>query len=82
IYNLIAKSFSENPDNYAQECQVLQYCRQDAVKGAGSNMTGRDLLYKYFGQLEILEMRFPEICVNFLWNDTFINKLTIQTAIA
>ncbi|KAG1789146.1 BRO1-like domain-containing protein [Suillus plorans] len=82
IRNLIAKSFGENPDNYAQECQALQRCRQDAVKGAGSDMTGRDLLYKYFGQLEILEMRFPEIRVNFPWNDAFTNKLTTQTAIA
>ncbi|KAG2040773.1 BRO1-like domain-containing protein [Suillus americanus] len=82
ICNLIAKSFGENPDNYAQECQALQRCRQDAVKGAGSDMTGRDLLYKYFGQLEILEMRFPEIRVNFPWNDAFTNKLTMQTAIA
>jgi hypothetical protein len=43
IRNLIAKSFGENPDNYAQECQALQRCRQDAVKGAGSDMTGSSL---------------------------------------
>lgn len=40
ICNLIAKSYGENPDTYAQECQTLQRCRQDAVKGAGSDMTG------------------------------------------
>ncbi|OAX42241.1 BRO1-domain-containing protein [Rhizopogon vinicolor AM-OR11-026] len=82
IRNLIAKSFGENPDNYVQECQALQRCRQDAVKGAGSDTTGRDLLYKYFGQLEILEMRFPEIRVNFPWHDAFTNKVTTQTSIA
>lgn len=96
---LIAKSYGENPDTYAQECQTLQRCRQDAVKGAGSDMTGmlfvlaptyhtvhintgRDLLYKYFGQLELLELRFSEIRVNFSWHDAFTNKVTTQTSIA
>jgi len=30
-------------------------------------MTARDLLYKYFGQLELLELRFSEIKVTFPW---------------
>jgi hypothetical protein len=42
----------------------------------------RDLLYKYFGQLELLELRFPEIRVNFPWRDAFTTKLTTQTSIA
>ncbi|KAH7910383.1 BRO1-like domain-containing protein [Hygrophoropsis aurantiaca] len=82
IRNLIAKSYGESPDNYNSEYQALQRCRQDAVKGAGSDMTGRDLLYKYFGQLELLELRFSEIRVNFPWHDAFTNKLTTQTSIA
>jgi len=40
IQNLIAKSFGENPSDYAQECEALLRCRQDAVKGAGSDTTG------------------------------------------
>ena len=40
IRNLIAQSYGENPDNYAAECSTLQRCRQDAVKGAGSDFTG------------------------------------------
>lgn len=99
IRNLISHSYGESPDNYAQECQSLQRCRQDAVRGAGSDMTGtcptpvisllclsiilaRDLLYKYFGQLELLELRFSEIRVNFPWHDAFTNKLITQTSIA
>lgn len=27
----------------------------------------RDLLYKYFGQLELLELRFSEVKVSFGW---------------
>lgn len=45
-------------------------------------VTARDLLYKYFGQLELLELRFSEIRVNFPWRDAFTNKLITQTSIA
>ncbi|KAF5325175.1 hypothetical protein D9619_009900 [Psilocybe cf. subviscida] len=82
IRNAIAKSYGESPDNYATECSQLQRCRQDAVRGAGSDNTARDLLYKYFGQLELLELRFSEIKVNFPWHDAFTNKLTTQTSMA
>ncbi|GLB39730.1 putative BRO1-domain-containing protein [Lyophyllum shimeji] len=82
IRNLIAQSYGENPDNYAAECAALQRCRQDAVRGAGSDLTARDLLYKYFGQLELLELRFSEIKVTFPWHDAFTNKLITQTSIA
>jgi hypothetical protein len=42
----------------------------------------RDLLYKYFGQLELLELRFPEIRVNFPWKDAFTAKTIVQTSLA
>ena len=35
-------------------------------------MVGRDLLYKYFGQLELLELRFSEIKVSFTWYVSFL----------
>ena len=41
IRQLISTSYGENPDNYASECAQLQRCRQDAVRGAGSDTTGR-----------------------------------------
>jgi tyrosine-protein phosphatase non-receptor type 23 len=41
IRSLIAQSYGEAPDNYATECANLQRCRQDAVKGAGSELTGK-----------------------------------------
>ena len=40
IRTLIAQSYGENPENYATECASLQRCRQDAVRGAGSDFTG------------------------------------------
>lgn len=82
IRTLIAQSYGESPDNYSAECALLQRCRQDAVRGAGSDMTARDLLYKYFGQLELLELRFSEIRVTFPWHDAFTGKVTTQTSIA
>jgi tyrosine-protein phosphatase non-receptor type 23 len=45
-------------------------------------VSARDLLYKYFGQLELLELRFSEIRVNFPWRDAFTSKLTTQSSIA
>jgi tyrosine-protein phosphatase non-receptor type 23 len=44
--------------------------------------SARDLLYKYFGQLELLELRFAEIRVTFPWRDAFTSKLTTQTSLA
>ncbi|WWD02141.1 hypothetical protein V865_000179 [Kwoniella europaea PYCC6329] len=82
IRSIIAHSYGEDPKNYAEECSVLQRCRQDAVRGAGSDQTARDLLYKYFGQLELLELRFAEIKVPFVWNDAFTDKPTTQTSLA
>ncbi|CAK9785382.1 BRO1-domain-containing protein [Cutaneotrichosporon oleaginosum] len=82
IRSTIAHSFGESPDSYAEEIATLQRCRQDAVRGAGSDTTARDLLYKYFGQLELLELRFAEVKVSFAWHDAFTNKLTTQTSLA
>lgn len=42
----IAHSFGESPDSYSEEISSLQRCRQDAVRGAGSDTTG-ELLMKY-----------------------------------
>jgi hypothetical protein len=88
IRSTIAHSFGESPEGYSEEISTLQRCRQDAVRGAGSDTTGRlsvcvprlsplpwptltllarDLLYKYFGQLELLELRFAEMKVSFGW---------------
>jgi len=51
-------------------------------KSTNPVVIARDLLYKYFGQLELLELRFSEIRLNFPWRDAFTNKLIVQTSIA
>jgi hypothetical protein len=40
LRQIIATNYGENPDNYADECASLQRSRQDAVRGAGSDLTG------------------------------------------
>ncbi|KAE9411056.1 BRO1-domain-containing protein [Gymnopus androsaceus JB14] len=59
---LISQSYGENSD---AECASLHRCMQDAVKGAGCDSTAVDLLYRYFGQLELLELRLSEIRATF-----------------
>jgi hypothetical protein len=54
----IAHQYQDDPEKYAQETYALNRLRQD-IRGAGKDMTGRDLLYRYFGQLELLDLRFP-----------------------
>src|SRR6267378_783782 len=57
-------------------------CWEYCWTSASRRLTARDLLYKYFGQLELLELRFSEIRVNFPWRDAFTNKLIVQTSLA
>jgi hypothetical protein len=80
IQKIIAQSYGEAPSNYSAECAALQRCRQDAVRGAGSDITARDLLYKYFGQLELLELRFAEIRVPFPWCVILLLTSTLMTS--
>ncbi|KAK8106172.1 Vacuolar protein-sorting protein BRO1 [Apiospora kogelbergensis] len=55
--------------------------------GAGKDSTaGRDLLYRYYGQLELLDLRFPvdeqHIKISFTWYDAFTHKPTSQYSLA
>lgn len=59
--------------------------RQD-TRGAGKDTTGRDLLYRYYGQLELLDLRFPvdenHVRVSFVWYDAFSKKPISQHSLA
>lgn len=79
----IAGTFGEAPDSYADELALLNRVRQDALRGqAGSDATARDLLYKYYGQLELLELRFPDVRVPFPWHDAFTGRQISQLSLA
>jgi len=70
----IMEHYQEDPENYANEISILNRLRQD-IRGVGKDMTGRDILYRYYGQLELLDLRFPldekHVKVYFTWYDAF-----------
>ncbi|CAG8673068.1 1039_t:CDS:2, partial [Ambispora leptoticha] len=81
----IQTTYQEDPDKYADETNSIHRLRQD-MRGAGKDITGRDLLYRYYGQLELLDLRFPvdenHIRVSFTWYDAFTLKPTSQFSLA
>ncbi|KAK6853457.1 vacuolar protein-sorting-associated protein 24 [Apiospora arundinis] len=82
----IRDTYGDDPERYAEECQSLHRLRQD-MRGAGKDSTaGRDLLYRYYGQLELLDLRFPvdeqHIKISFTWYDAFTHKPTSQYSLA
>src|SRR3954447_12514342 len=55
----IRTTYGDDPERYSEECSTLNRLRQD-MRGAGADSaSGRDLLYRYYGQLELLDLRFP-----------------------
>jgi hypothetical protein len=67
----IRQTYGDDPERYAEECATLNRLRQD-MRGAGKDSAaGRDLLYRYYGQLELLDLRFPvdenHIKISFTW---------------
>ncbi|CAG8521770.1 434_t:CDS:2 [Diversispora eburnea] len=81
----IQTAYQEDPEKYAEEANTIHRLRQD-MRGAGKDIIGRDLLYRYYGQLELLDLRFPvdenHIKVSFTWYDAFTNKTTSQFSLA
>ncbi|KAL8927416.1 MAG: hypothetical protein Q9172_001347 [Xanthocarpia lactea] len=82
----IRQAYGDDPDRYTDECNTLNRLRQD-MRGAGKDSAaGRDLLYRYYGQLEFLDLRFPvdenHIKISFTWLDAFTNKPISQYSLA
>ncbi|KAI9330202.1 BRO1-like domain-containing protein [Obelidium mucronatum] len=81
----IISAYGDDPDKYSGEIGLLNRLRDD-TRGAGKDITGRDILYRYYGQLELLDLRFPiddkHVKVLFTWNDAFSGKATAQNAVA
>ncbi|ODA76684.1 hypothetical protein RJ55_07955 [Drechmeria coniospora] len=86
LKSYIRHTYGDDPERYAEECATLNRLRQD-MRGAGKESTsGRDMLYRYYGQLEMLDLRFPvdeqHIKVSFTWFDAFTQKPTTQYSLA
>ncbi|KAK8090993.1 BRO1-like domain-containing protein [Apiospora phragmitis] len=55
----IRDTYGDDPERYAEECHTLHRLRQD-MRGAGKDsIAGRDLLYRYYGQLELPRPTLP-----------------------
>ncbi|KAF7556370.1 hypothetical protein G7046_g6308 [Stylonectria norvegica] len=86
LKGFIRDTYGDDPERYAEECATLNRLRQD-MRGAGKESTsGRDMLYRYYGQLELLDLRFPvdeqHIKISFTWFDAFTHKSTAQYSLA
>ncbi|KAJ3342835.1 bck1-like resistance to osmotic shock [Gonapodya sp. JEL0774] len=81
----IAATYQEEPEKYALEIETLNKLRQD-IRGVGKDMTGRDILYRYYGQLELLDLRFPieekTVKIVFNWYDAFSSAKVSQHSVA
>lgn len=71
LKSYIRATYGDDPERYSEECATLNRLRQD-MRGAGKDSAaGRDLLYRYYGQLELLDLRFPvdenHIKISFTW---------------
>jgi len=54
----ILQTYQTDPETFSNEIKTLHRYRQD-VRGVGRDSNGRDLLYRYYSQLEFLDLRFP-----------------------
>lgn len=84
LKSYIRHNYGDDPEKYSEECNTLNRLRQD-MRGAGADSaSGRDLLYRYYGQLELLDLRFPvdenHIKISFTWYVESIQKITTRLA--
>ncbi|KAI8877272.1 BRO1-domain-containing protein [Backusella circina FSU 941] len=82
----IERVYQDDPEQYSKEIRAFQQLKQDCAN-AGKNTHGLELLYKYYGQLEFMELHFPvtekHVELWFHWHDAFDKELLAgQTAIA
>ncbi|KAL2433493.1 Vacuolar protein-sorting protein bro1 [Exophiala dermatitidis] len=86
LKNYIANNYGDDPEKYSEETQTLQRLRQDMRGASSDSASGRDLLYRYYGQLELLDLRFPvdeqHIKISFTWYDAFRGTPTSQHSLA
>lgn len=72
-------------ENFSEEIVTLNRLRQD-VRGSATDQTGRDIVYRYYGQLELLDLRIPineHGChVSFTWTDAYTHVPTTQYSLA
>lgn len=72
-------------DHFNEDIHAFHRLRQD-VRGSAADSIGRDLIYKYYRQLDLLELRVPvndrECRVAFTWLDAFTHESITQHSLA
>ena len=72
LQSYIRKVYSDNSESYADECNTLNRLRQDVREVSRDSTAGRDLLCRYYRQLELLDLRLPvnedHIKISFTWS--------------
>ena len=73
----IEEAYGDDPDKYSDAIETLQRLRnevsgvQHQTQGQQNIHGGRDILYRYYGQLGLLDLRFPiedtKVKVLFTW---------------
>ncbi|WFD32260.1 bck1-like resistance to osmotic shock [Malassezia sp. CBS 17886] len=82
VADQIRSVFEQAPSRYADDLQRLNQVRHDAIGRSASAPTGRDLLYKWFHMLEMLELRFVDLKTSFPWCDAFLGAEIVQQSLA
>ncbi|KAJ1930261.1 bck1-like resistance to osmotic shock [Tieghemiomyces parasiticus] len=81
----ISGVLEQDPDSFNEQVYALHRMRQD-TRGVNLDTTGRDLLYRYFSQLELLDLRFQlekrPLELNFTWSDVFGRSIVTQPSLA
>ncbi|OQE34932.1 hypothetical protein PENCOP_c015G00610 [Penicillium coprophilum] len=80
LKDYIRQVHRKDPEQYTQACTTLNRLRQDMRDVGKDTAISRDVLYRYYGQLENLDLRFPidENNVSFTWYDAFTHTPTSQ----
>ncbi|KAG5367130.1 Vacuolar protein-sorting protein [Yarrowia sp. B02] len=86
IHRYIAAAYgADYAEQFREEIASFQRLRQD-IRGAGRDATGRDILFRYFAQLDSLERRVnaseagmkPDFC----WSDSITQEKVTQHSIS
>lgn len=86
IHRYIASSYGPDyAEQFREEISSFQRLRQD-IRGAGRDATGRDILFRYFAQLDSLERRVNSaesgMKPDFTWSDSLSQEKVTQHSIS
>ena len=81
----IESFYQEDSSKYSSQIAKINQLRKEMIM-AGRDLSGRDACYKYFGQLELVSLRFPiqedTVKIEFVWHDAFTSTKISQFSVA